>query len=111
MEFLICSLESSALYEFYGHIGIELLNFESLFNISSYLIKRGVVVCYSKNDLLAYSETQKYLKIEKNWKEIVNHGELVLLEVPGFEYFNEKIYECEIDNGSFPDFELKEAEK
>ena len=45
---------------------------------------------------------------EENWKKIIGHGELVLVEESGFRYFNERIYEIEIDNSDFPNFKMKE---
>jgi hypothetical protein len=107
-EFLICCLESSSLYEFYTYTDTELSSFKDLFNIIIYLINKGIVICYDEEGLLSSQKAYEYLKIEENWKKIIEHGELVLVEEPGFRYFNKQIYETEIDNGDFPNFKMKE---
>ena len=107
-EFLICCLESSSLYEFYIHADTELSSFKDLCNIAIYLINKGIVICYDAEGLLSSQKAHEYLEIEENWKKIIGHGELVLVEEPGIRYFNEQIYETEIDNGDFPNFKMKE---
>ena len=106
-EFLICCLESSSLYEFYEYANIEFVNFEYLFNITIYLINNDIIICYDADGLLTSQEAYEYLKVEENWKKIMGHGELVLVEKIGFKYFNERVYETEIENGIFPNFEMK----
>ncbi len=109
-DFLIWCLESATLNEYYEHIGEFVGKFEDLVEISMYLIRKGIVICYNKDSLLSTFEAEKFLSNEENWKEIPNHNELVLLEKPGFDYYNNKIYEVEIDNGIFPDFEIIKKE-
>ena len=107
-EFLICCLESSSLYEFYIHADTELSSFKDLCNITIYLINKGIVICYDAEGLLSSQKAHEYLEIEENWKKIIGHGELILVDESGFRYFNERIYETEIDNSDFPNFKMKE---
>ena len=106
-EFLICCLESSALDEYYNyHIGTFIKDFNSLYIITMYFIKEKIIVCYEKDTILSIEETEKFLSMEKNWKATPNYNELVLQEDAGFDYYNNKRYYDEMDNGVFPDFEV-----
>ena len=106
-EFLICCLESSTLDEYYHyHIGTFIKNFESLYVITMYFIRKQIIICYNKDTLLSVDEAQTFLSIEKNWKEVPNYNELVLPENSGFDYYNNQRYYEEIDNGLFPDFDI-----
>ena len=105
-DFLILCLESTTLNEYYQDIGCFIENFEDLYTVTVYLIKRGIIVCYNKDKLLSSLEAGIFLLNENNWKEIPNHNELVLLENSGFDYYNKKIYENEIKEDIFPNFKV-----
>ena len=106
-EFLICCLESSTLDEYYNyHIGIFIKDFKSLYTITMYFIRKQIIICYNKDTLLSINEAEKFLSSEENWKDIPNYNELVLIEDSGFDYYNNKRYYEEIDNGIFPNFEV-----
>ena len=103
-EFLISAVESSTLDEFYLDVNTILKEFKTLVTVANYFINKEIIECYNKNDKLTINEAIEFLKIEENWAEFPNHNEIVLTD-KGVRYYNDKIYEKEIDNGEFPYFE------
>ena len=107
-SFLICIAEEESLYWLYkNEVENQFISLLDLKKIIYYLINKGIMELnsYEEDEYAAESNFKEILENSKNWID-KNQKYNTNLTKNGFDYFLNKKYCEEIDEGAFPDFKL-----
>ena len=105
---LISIAEEESLYWLYkNEVENQFISLLVLKKIIYYLISKNIMQLnsYNNKEYIVETNLQEILENQKNWEDKNQKYTTNLTEI-GFDYFNDKKYCEEIDNGAFPDFEV-----